>query len=241
MQWRKNSAASSASVATSSTTTSAAPSPPTPTRARRWHRQPEGVAHLRSVGQNGSLRARRPGFHSNDGRGATTTVDPITVRDASPRADPLVQTYGAETASARWRGRFAKHASVWWLDVDSELIFVGDAGATEASRPSRRYGVEWANFTTSTKNWTVDADFRSHTRNSATDDPAGDHIPGSIESVISAGITYRVDNGFFGSVWLRYFGPRPLIEDDRVRSTKQFGQRRSAISSTKRGPRRWRC
>ena len=35
--------------------------------------------------------------------------------------------------------------SFWWLDVDSELLFVGDAGITEASRPSRRQGVEWSN------------------------------------------------------------------------------------------------
>src|SRR5262249_27029319 len=49
-------------------------------------------------------------------------------------------------------------------------------------------------------------------------DPAGNHIPGSIESVVAAGLTYAADKGFFGSLRLRYFGPRPLIEDDSFRS-----------------------
>ena len=158
------------------------------------------------------------GFHSNDGRGATTTVDPVT-GDAVPRADPLVQTYGAEIGVRTLAmDGLQSTLSFWWLDIDSELLFVGDAGATEASRPSRRYGVEWANYYHITKNLTLDADFSfSHAefRDYSTD---GDHIPGSIESVVAAGITYQSDCGFFASLRLRYFGPRPLKEDDSFRS-----------------------
>ena len=33
--------------------------------------------------------------------------------------------------------------SLFVLDFNSELVFAGDAGNTEASRPSRRTGVEW--------------------------------------------------------------------------------------------------
>jgi len=36
--------------------------------------------------------------------------------------------------------------SLWQLALDSALVFLGDAGTTEASRPSRRTGVEWANY-----------------------------------------------------------------------------------------------
>lgn len=172
------------------------------------------------------------GFHSNDGRGATTTVDPITGLpvdangDPIRRADPLVQTYGAEVGvrTLALEG-LQSTLSVWWLDVDSELVFVGDAGATEASRPSRRYGIEWANYYNLTKHLTLDADFSlSHAefRDSILDSgtllPVGQEIPGSIESVVSAGITYHSDKGFFGSVRLRYFGPRPLKEDNTFRS-----------------------
>ena len=98
------------------------------------------------------------GFHSNDGRGATTTVDPVDGVTPVPRADPLVQTYGAEVGIRTLAvDGLQSTLSLWWLDVDSELLFVGDAGATEASRPSRRYGVEWANFYNLTKNLTLEA------------------------------------------------------------------------------------
>ncbi|HMJ88692.1 MAG TPA: TonB-dependent receptor, partial [Candidatus Acidoferrum sp.] len=98
------------------------------------------------------------GHHSNDGRGANTRIDPASGARVS-RADPLVQTYGAEFGA---RNTFVpglqSTVSLWWLDVDSELLFVGDAGATEASRPSRRHGVEFANYYNVNKWITLDAD-----------------------------------------------------------------------------------
>ena len=50
------------------------------------------------------------------------------------------------------------------------------------------------------------------------DDPAGDEIPGAVETVISAGATVDSIHQMFGSVRWRYFGPRPLVEDGSVRS-----------------------
>ena len=152
------------------------------------------------------------GFHSNDGRGVTAPSD---------SADPLVRTYGAEVGvrSTRVPG-LQSTLSAWWLDIDSELVFVGDAGETEASRPSRRYGVEFANYYTPVPCMTLDADFSfSHAR-FRDSDPAGRHIPGSVETVIATGITFQQEGerGFFGGLRLRYFGPRPLVEDDSQRS-----------------------
>ncbi len=151
------------------------------------------------------------GFHSNDARGVNAGVDP---------ADPLVQTIGAEVG-VRTTALPGLHSSVsaWWLDIDSELIFVGDAGNTEASRPSRRYGLEFANYYNFNKWLTVDADFSiSHAEFRDNDPIVGNHIPGSIETVLAAGITAHDPNGLFGGIRLRYFGPRPLIEDNSFRS-----------------------
>ena len=165
------------------------------------------------------------GFHSNDGRGTTTRVDPVTGSrtdgDGNPiqRANPLVQSRGAEIGlrTVAVEG-LQSTLSLWWLDIDSELVFAGDAGSTEASRASRRYGVELANYYEFAKHLTLDADlsfshaeFRDHA-------PEGNRIPGSVESVVAAGISYRAEAGFFGSVRLRYFGPRPLVEDNSFRS-----------------------
>jgi hypothetical protein len=151
------------------------------------------------------------GFHSNDARGVTARIDP---------ADALVRTYGAEIGvrSAYFDGLNTTIA-FWWLDIDSELLFVGDAGTTEASRPSRRYGLEIANYYSPTEWLRFDADTSiSHAR-FRDSDPAGDSIPGSIESVVAAGMTVHDLGGFTGELRLRYFGPRALTEDDDVRAS----------------------
>ena len=48
--------------------------------------------------------------------------------------------------------------ALWRLALDSELVFVGDAGTTAASRPSRRQGIEWSNFVQLRRWLTLDAD-----------------------------------------------------------------------------------
>jgi outer membrane receptor protein involved in Fe transport len=98
------------------------------------------------------------------------------------------------------------------------LLFIGDAGATEASCPSRRYGVEWTNYYRPWPWLVLDADFSFSRARFKDDDPAGDHIPGSIETVIAAGVTVDDIKGWFGGIRVRYFGSRPLIEDNSRRS-----------------------
>ena len=150
------------------------------------------------------------GYHSNDARGV---VDPVD------EADPLVQTTGAEVGlRSSWIPGLNSTIALWWLDIDSELVFIGDAGNTEASRPSRRYGIELANYYTVNEWLTLDLDVSLSKARFRDSDPAGDEIPGSVETVVAAGLTVDDLNGFFGSVRLRYFGPRPLIEDDSVES-----------------------
>jgi hypothetical protein len=157
------------------------------------------------------------GYHSNDARGTTITRD----GDGNPadRVTPLVRAKGAEFGV---RTVAVPHlqttATVWTLDLDSELVFVGDEGVTEASRPSRRYGVEITNYFSPRKWLVFDFDAAlSHSRFTAFD-PAGDVIPEAAGAVLSGGVSlenvHRVDAG----VRWRYFGPRTLIEDNSQRS-----------------------
>ncbi len=83
------------------------------------------------------------GFHSNDPRAATTAVDPASGEPVDSE-DPLVPARGAEIGlrTVALPG-LQSTVALWYLAFDSELIFVGDAGIAEASRPSRRLGVEW--------------------------------------------------------------------------------------------------
>jgi hypothetical protein len=163
------------------------------------------------------------GFHSNDARGTTIRVDPTDGVTPVERVDPIVAAVGTEVGvrSAIVPG-LQLSAALWNLDIDSELLFVGDGGITEPSRASRRYGVELGVYWTPLDWLIVDADYAwAHAR--FTDpDPAGDHIPGAVESVVSMGLTIHRDSGWFGGARLRYFGPAPLIEDDSVRSAATF-------------------
>ncbi len=158
------------------------------------------------------------GFHSNDARGATIHVDPSTGAPADP-VDPLVRAKGADVGVRTSFGRSVETTfSAFVLDIDSELLFVGDAGITEPSRPSRREGFELANFWRPMDWLRLDLDLAYSKARFTDEDPAGDRIPGAVEGVATGGVTVTNRQGFFGSLRGRYFGPRPLIEDDSVRS-----------------------
>jgi hypothetical protein len=158
------------------------------------------------------------GFHSNDARGATISVDPATGQPVD-RVTPLVRTRGAEIGirSTPVR-RFHMTASLWGLDMASELLFVGDAGTTEASRPSRRIGVELSTYYNVLEWLAIDGDYAFSRARFRDEDPAGDRIPGAIEGVASLGLSIIDRGGLSGELRYRYFGPRPLIENDTVRS-----------------------
>jgi outer membrane receptor protein involved in Fe transport len=158
------------------------------------------------------------GFHSNDARGTTITVDPKTLAPAE-RVTPLARTRGAELGvRTETIPKLQSSLAVWVLEQASELLFVGDAGTTEPARPSLRRGIEWTSHYRP-RDWLLfDADL-SLSRARFTDfDPAGDHIPGAIERVASFGATVDEFAGWSFTWQTRYFGPRPLIEDDSVRS-----------------------
>jgi len=158
------------------------------------------------------------GFHSNDARGATIKVDPGTGDPASP-VTPLARATAVELGVRslpipKWQTTLA----FWGLDIASELIFVGDAGTTEASRPSRRYGVEWSNYYRVLPWMTLDLDLSVSKARFRDDDPAGNLIPGAVQNVVVGGVSVDSLASFFGSVRVRYFGPRPLIEDGSANS-----------------------
>ena len=158
------------------------------------------------------------GFHSNDARGTTLRVDPSTGEPAA-RVTPLARALGAEVGVRTIAvPRLQSTLSVWTLGLASELIFLGDAGTTEAGRPSRRSGIEFANYYHPARWLTVDADLAwSHARFTDTD-PAGVSIPGSVRTVASGGVTVDTARGLVGALRVRYFGARPLVEDGSAQS-----------------------
>ena len=144
------------------------------------------------------------GFHSNDAR---------------VRATPLVRSRGAEVGARTVAIRGVQSTlAIWRLSLDSELVFAGDAGTTSASRPSDRHGVEWSTFAVLGPWVTVDADLAWSQSRFTDGDPAGDRVPGAAERVAALGLSTNAAHRVFGSLRWRYFGPRPLVEDNAVRS-----------------------
>ena len=156
------------------------------------------------------------GFHSNDARGATIRIDPVTGEPVQP-VNPLVRARGVDLGVRTFtQGGYHATLTGFWLELDSELLFVGDGGTTEASRPSRRVGVEWTNFWQLSRVVGVDFDFTWTNAEFTDDDPAGNDIPGAIVTTIASGVTVSDLGRWIGALRLRYFSGGPLIEDGSV-------------------------
>jgi hypothetical protein len=158
------------------------------------------------------------GFHSNDARGTTIQLDPADGA-AVDTVDPLVKSLGAELGvRAFLNERLNTSLALWYLELDSELLFVGDAGNTEPSRKSERRGVELTTYYRLSDDWTLDLEYAYADSTFADSDPTGDEIPGAIEQVWQMGLSADFASGWFGSVRLRYFGERPLEESGTITS-----------------------
>jgi len=158
------------------------------------------------------------GFHSNDVRGATITVDP---GDGTP-VDPvpaLVRSNGGELGLRFERGRAINATlSVFWLELDSELVYVGDAGTTEANQGSERLGVETTLFWRPADWLAINAAYALTDARFQRDLGDGREIPGAVESTFSLGANAKWANGWSASARLRWLGEAPLVEDNSVRS-----------------------
>jgi outer membrane receptor protein involved in Fe transport len=142
------------------------------------------------------------GFHSNDARGVVQGVTPLT----------RATGYEAGLRSKLF-DRVVARLAVFRLDLDSELVWVGDAGATDARGATRREGIElearadilpwlWANAgVTLNRARFVDA-------------PTGERaVPLAPTRTVSAGLTATHPTGAFGKLSLTHLGDRAASPD----------------------------
>ncbi|MGD0831911.1 MAG: TonB-dependent receptor, partial [Terracidiphilus sp.] len=174
-------------------------------------------------------------FHSNDGRGATQTAEPVSADHPYPntpagKIPALVPSKGGEI-SARTVAlpHLQSTFSLWYLRSASELQQDGDTGGTVASQqPSNRYGVEWTNYCTPREHLVIDFDLANSRAQFTEIDPedaapksaGGKRVPEAVGMVISTGIALHDYRGFSSSLRLRYFGPRDLTSDGIFRSSE---------------------
>lgn len=156
------------------------------------------------------------GFHSNDVRGALTTIAPGSGESLEP-VDVFADQQGAELGiRIESDNGLTTTLTGFWLESDSELLFVGDAGETEPSDSSKRFGLEFGFFWALDDYWVldltgalVDSEFTGVPSNAR-------EIPNTFGEVFAAGITYADPKGLEASLRIRHFGDAPITEDGSV-------------------------
>ncbi len=177
----------------------------TPTAALAW-RATDSLEFYANYGQ---------GFHSNDIRGAVTRVDPRTLEPVDA-VDILVKAEGAEVGARFEAPRLKASVVGFWLELDGELVFVGDAGTTEPNGATRRFGVEFNGFYRPADWLALDASAALTQARFKTAPSGENRIPQAVENVFSAGMTLEPLRNLTTSLRLRRFGKAPLIEDGTV-------------------------
>ena len=159
------------------------------------------------------------GFHSNDARGTTISVDPNDGVTPVSRVSPVARAVGAELGV---RSALIPHlqlaASLWTLRLDSELTLDNDASAIVPSGATRRYGVEVSAYYHPLEWLLIDADLAWTHARYLDHDPAGAYLRNALQQVASVGAEINRPSGWYGGGRLRYFGAAPLSQDDSVRS-----------------------
>jgi hypothetical protein len=149
------------------------------------------------------------GFHSNDAR---------DVMLSGPGDQVLPRAVAAELGTRYvWRGG-SMAASLWGIDLQSELIWVGDEGTTEASGRTRRLGIDFEGRVQLAPWLWADADLNL-SRGRFGDDPRGaNFVPLAPTFTSTGGLTVRDVGPVSGGLRYRHVGGRPADEANEVRA-----------------------
>jgi hypothetical protein len=157
------------------------------------------------------------GFHSNDARGAVARVAPVS-GDAIEPVNLFVPALGAEVGARYEREGLSASVALWGLKLDSELVYSGDAGDTESSNASQRFGIETLLNWTPVKGVNVDLSAATTRARYLDTAPGADHIPNALRYVLTGGVTVAPTPRSSAELTVRRLGPAPLIEDGSANS-----------------------
>lgn len=145
------------------------------------------------------------GFHSNDARGVVRRLDPVTA---------LAPATGYEVGlRTRLFDRLDLAAAFFGLNIGSEIVWVGDAGVTEARGPTERLGGELEGRLMLLPWLFADLDV-SLTRALFTEEPPGANlVPLAPRFLLSGGLSALHPSGLSGRLGVFSIGDRPATED----------------------------
>ncbi|MDH7911126.1 TonB-dependent receptor [Winogradskyella sp. SYSU M77433] len=147
------------------------------------------------------------GFHSNDTR----------VVVANGGEDILPRSYGADLGTV-WKPfpKLVVNSALWYLFLEQEFVYVGDAGIVEPSGKTRRYGLDLG-LRYQANDWLfLDAD-ATVTEARSIDDPDGEnYIPLAPDFTLTGGLSVDDLDNFSGGIRFRYLDDRPANEDNSI-------------------------
>ena len=148
------------------------------------------------------------GYHSNDARAVIS--DPTLT--ALPTA--MGWEFGVRTKVIP---RVELSATYWWLNLASELVFVGDEGTTEARGPSHRQGFEFA-MRAKLLDWLT---FSGDVTSSHAEFDTGQAVALAPLVTSRADLTARLPFGLAASFAMRYLADR-WADEDRTQKARGY-------------------
>jgi outer membrane receptor for Fe3+-dicitrate len=147
------------------------------------------------------------GFHSNDTR----------VVVAKLGKEILPTSFGADFGTTfKATPRLIVNTALWFLNLQQEFVYVGDAGIVEPSGRSRRIGADLGIRYQLNDYLFLDAD-ANYTRARSIDEPKGqDYIPLAPAFTTTGGLSFTNYKGFSGGINYRYLKSRPANEDNSI-------------------------
>ena len=147
------------------------------------------------------------GFHSNDARDVVEQQG----KDILPRA------YGSDLGTI-WKPfpRLVLNTAVWYLYLEQEFVYVGDAGIVEPSGKTKRYGLDLG-LRYQLNDWLYFDSETTLTHARSIDDPKGqDFIPLAPDFTMTGGLSTNNFKGFSGGIRYRFIDDRPANEDNSI-------------------------
>jgi outer membrane receptor protein involved in Fe transport len=162
------------------------------------------------------------GYHSNDARDAV----------ANPHEPTLPKAHGFEVGvRTRFFERLDVAAAYWWLNLEREFVFVGDAGTTEPRPRSRRRGVELS-AELEILDWLV---FEGSLGYSSGEFTNGEKIPQAVRFVADTGLVARHPSGLSAELGYHTLGERYGSEARSGKRLRSWGVW-NAVVRYRRGP-----
>ena len=154
------------------------------------------------------------GFHSNDARGVVRGTSGDNV---------LPRAIGYEVGSTfKPVPSLVLNVAAWALHLQDELVYVGDAGITESTGPTRRFGLDLAARYQLTARLFADLDL-NYNRGRQVAAPAGaNFIPLAPSFTSIGGLTFKARTRFNASLRYRYIHDRPANDDGSITARGYF-------------------